>query len=94
MNLVATAPNIFIAFCVQPSFFAIFSSLEKKSDKNGVFTTTIAFVLALAIYATIAFLSMYTYGTSIHPDILVNISQDTDVMAYILRVVYLLIASM
>lgn len=37
---------------------------------------------------------MYAYGTSIAPDVLVNISQDTDVLAYVLRLVYLLITSM
>ena len=89
-----TIPNIFVAFCFQPCFFPLFTSLKDRTSHNGMKFTVASFGFAFFVYILISILSLFIFGSEVRSDVLINISKSKYEFKYLLLVMYLVISAM
>lgn len=73
------------------NFFPIYSSLEKRTNTNGLAALFIAMMFTLCIYASFSYLGVKAYGDCINPDIFVNLKVSTEFTSFFIRGLFLCI---
>jgi len=89
-----TAPNIFLAYWFQQSFFTVFKSLEHQTDENGWKLTYRSFFISATIYGFVTFLSIAMFGDEMESDVMNNIAKSKHALKYFCLILFLVIAAM
>ena len=64
---------IMTAYAFIINFFPIFSSMEVRTNTNGFKAVGLALTFCFLGYSVFTFLALDLYGTSVNPDLFVNI---------------------
>jgi amino acid permease len=92
-EFVSSLSTAFVAYGFQSAFFPIYNSLKVKSYKTGMSFTFLGIGFCFIIYMCVMFVSLYSFGTHIKGDVLLNVEDVTEWESYILRVIFLLVIS-
>ncbi len=66
------------AYSFQFNLFPVIQSLKDKSNKSGIKAIVFALGVAMVIYITLSVLSIYTFGSNLDPDVIKNVSTETN----------------
>lgn len=89
-----TAPNIFLAYCFQQSFFTVYKSLKEQNDVNAWKITYRSFAVSATIYFIVTLLSIALFGEELKSDVMHNIARSKYVLKYFCSILFLVIAAM
>ena len=52
--------------------------MKEKTDKNGIKAVILALIFSMIIYISLSILSLYTFGSSLKPDVIGNIGEEVN----------------
>ena len=73
------------------NFFPIYSSLEKRSNTNGIMAAAMALLFCFIVYISFSFLAYYSYGENLNANIFENIQREQGLASIFIRVLFLVI---
>ena len=92
MKLITGFNIIVLAYAYQVNLFPTYNSLgSNKSNETGLKAIMIGTSLSFLIYVTLGVLSIYIFGTALHPSVLTDVDQEVNVYSYIIRVTFLVV---
>ena len=69
--------SVFItAYGFQMILFPTLHSMRDKSNEGGIKAVSLSVGMSMSIYMIFSILGMYTFGSSLRPDILDNVGED------------------
>ena len=71
------------------NFYPIYSSLDKRTNSNGIKATGSALIFCFIVYISFSFLGIASYGESINPNIFDNIKTENTGSSYFIRILFL-----
>ena len=89
-----TAVAVFMtAYSFQFNLFPVLSSLKTKTDAEGNKAIIMSLSMAMAIYITLSFLAIYTFGSLLRPDIMKNVGDiiGHDLISIALRIAFAIV---
>ena len=92
-SFLSSLSTALVAYGFQSAFFPIYNSLKVKSYYNGMLFTFLGVTFCFLIYMMVLFVSIYSFGTKIEGDVLLNVEEVDEWESFILRVVFLLVMS-
>lgn len=92
-EFLSSLSTAFVAYGFQSAFFPIYNSLQVKSRKNAMGFTIYGIGFCFIIYMAVAFISLYSFGTSIKGDVLHNVEEVKEWESYVLRAIFLIVIS-
>ena len=79
------------AYSFQFNLFPVLSSLKTKTNNNGIKAVILALGISMAIYVALSVLSIYTFGSTLKPDIIDNVGEKTTWESIYLRIAFVIV---
>jgi len=94
VSFFAMLPIIFSSYGFQAAFFTAFSSLKKKSNKNGILTDLSGRMSLYLIFILTVVISSALYGEEVQKNLLKTMSKEDGVFPAILESLFLVVPTL
>lgn len=68
--------------------------MEEKTDEKAMKFSGISLLICFVVYSTVSLTALYSYGSTLHTNILINAVEEDDFISFILRLIFIVIAAM
>jgi amino acid permease len=80
---------IVTAYAFVINFYPIYSSLDKRTNENGLLSVSMAMIFCCCVYITFSLMAISVYGSATNPDLFQNIKLETNWTSYAIRGIFL-----